>query len=326
MITVLTTVAQHREGLDLHLRNLKWALSNFDHQIIVQSFKSYELKGSAEFVLFDENPNNFFFFWDHAHKIILDTQKSTDLYLFMEQDILFAKKPDEQIINSTPIKINFDSDYLSIFNLDKNKIYPRIWEGATFIEKQILVEAIKNKVTLGSHGKWIKNSKYFTTKSNIKKENISIQNYLKEKFFDTLFEFTYYCFSNKLPYKSWSKIDYEMNDYVVHFRGIDMMCHDKPSIYENLKDTLNIFEKNNPDNLVWKRLLNNCSLMLLLSGVHPRSSLMEKNLKNNFMNSRFLIEKKIKKIIENSKDWMTNNQFDSLIWANKMLEEKCLML
>jgi hypothetical protein len=117
-----------------------------------------------------------------------------------------------------------------------------------------------------------------------------------------------------------------MNDYVVHFRGIDMMCHDKPSIYENLKDTLNIFEKNNPDNLVWKRLLNNCSLILLLSGVHPRSSLMEKNLKNNFMNSRFLIEKKIKKIIENSKDWMTNNQFDSLIWANKMLEEKCLML
>ncbi len=41
MLQVITTVAQHPKGLDLHLRNLEWALAGCDHRIVVQTFAAW---------------------------------------------------------------------------------------------------------------------------------------------------------------------------------------------------------------------------------------------------------------------------------------------
>ena len=119
-------------------------------------------------------------------------------------------------------------------------------------------------------------------------------------------------------YKLENDFSYEYGNYVLHLRGIDMMCHDNPKIYNDINEIANLQKEND----VWKRLAAGCSFLLLISGTYKKSKLLKKILKNKYKNSDKLLLKKINFLLESSKDWLEINEINNIFWAKSLLENK----
>jgi hypothetical protein len=320
-LAVITTIAQHPKGFGLHLQNLRWALKDYDPEIWVQCYEAHHLRENVNFVTAPGDPRKFHFFWDDTDKIVRNS--GADLFLLMEQDILFTEPPHEQIHAAEPLRISLESDYLSVFDKDRKRLYPRIWEGCTFVTR----DALQADVTLGSHARAFNTTlkeaagRYYTTNSCLANDFRTVQKLVEnEPFFDTMFEFSFHCFVNNVPYRSWAEdFNYEVGKNVVHLRGIDMMLHDQPAIYEDLAHTRCVLPDTHPAHEVWKRLLNGCSLMLLLCGAHGPTKLMRENLSNDFRGSREWLRKKINKMLPTAKEWLTEEQYKHLCWAARVV-------
>jgi len=61
-LCVISTIAQHKKGFEIHLRNLSWALSEYNYEINIQTYKSYGFKTLNPRVKIIEVDSNHFFF------------------------------------------------------------------------------------------------------------------------------------------------------------------------------------------------------------------------------------------------------------------------
>ena len=322
-LCVISTVAQHKFGADLHLKNLLWALEDMDVKILIQTYKSHGLKFEdprVSVIEVDSDPSRFFFFWDNNSETIGRFAKDVDFFLFMEQDILFTDKPT--INCSFPIQINLHSQYLSIFDDSRRLLYPRIWEGCTFIRSDVVRDALDAGVRFGSLKnvpKWIVDSvcDYYTTGSALHLDFTKISDHISRRsFLDTMFEFGLYCFINKIPYELKSEdLNYEYGDKVVHFRGCDMIVRDNPMVYENPEE----MHRMSNNSQTWRRLINGCAFLFLVSGIYEAESSVARMIKNKFKKSDTLLCTKLLMMREKASEWLSEKEIESLDWAISML-------
>jgi hypothetical protein len=245
----------------------------------------------------------------------------------MEQDIFFTEKP---IVNKKDsIIINLESDYLSIYNKSKKRLYPRIWEGATFIKKEIIESALISEINFGNSCDSFKSNKiykecinFYTTNSSIIFDFKSIKKAVDDCLLDTLFEFSFYCFLNRIEYQiKTNNFNYEYGENVVHLRGIDMMCHDNPIVYNDVKEINNMQNKSK----TWLRLSNGCAFLLYLTGIYEKSKELKNIIKNNYKESDKLLYKKLTLLLKNSEEWMTKEQVKKIYWAMNQIDKTIYM-
>jgi hypothetical protein len=320
-ICVITTIAQHYKGFDFHLRNLKWALKEYEYKIIVQTFKKFNLKtedNNVELIEHDADPEKFFYFWNETYKVIEKELQKTDCFLFTEQDIFFIKKLK---FNKDKIQINLHSDYLSIYDKQKQLLYPRIWEGCTVVHRNFLEKAIKDKIKFGNSKKipnYLISQNIFTTNSalhldfrNIENQ-ISESNFLNKEYVDTLFEFTLYCFYKKFPFELnvKNKNNYEYGDQVVHFRALDGIVRANKKVYEDVSEIIKLKTE------AWKRLGAGCAFVFFVIDIYKKTIELK-----NIISKNDLLKEKILMLKENSKEWMTQDEIKNLNWSLSLFEK-----
>lgn len=148
-VASVTMVGQFPDGIDLHARNLRWALSEEDHSFIVTPayiVSEFGLKNSGRttYIPFDikEKQNGFINFWREFPHILKEYAIEPEWFLFTESDILFFARPP---ISDDPGKIRSylpQGSYRNILVGDKI-LHPRVWEGSQLVHGDIVRRAIK---------------------------------------------------------------------------------------------------------------------------------------------------------------------------------------
>lgn len=303
-ITAVTTIAQHHMGAALHIKNLRWALGDAA-RIVVNCFGDHRLPElPVEYNKVKADPSKFYFFWDNISDILCD---NADWYVFTEQDIICTDKIN---IVADCINISFDNHYLAIFDNNKQKIYPRIWEGYCKIPGDIVRHAMKNNISLGNHvsRRWDLNGIHTWYG-----EYIPINTYLSgdlklhEGDIDTLFEFSLFCYLNNYKWFSTNINDYHIAIDAVHFRGIDRLCHDCPKLYEDLDDVIKkLGDVDSKLRTIYDDMIGDCALMLLLAKSHKMSQPLLKLLLNKRHRERLLA--KIGLVRNSACGWMDDEE------------------
>ena len=327
-LCVVSTIAQHKLGANFHIKNLSWALEGHDVNILLQTYKSYGLEfqdSRVNLIEVDVDHKKFHFFWNHISETLDKFVEQYDFILFMEQDVIFTKKLHLNI--QMPIQINLHSDYLSIFDASRNMVYPRIWEGCTLVRSDIVREALKSGVRLGSEKnipEWILSacSGYWTTGSALHLDFVDIQTHIaRSSFLDTMSEFGMYCFKKQIPYELRSKdLNYECGEQVVHFRGCDMIVRDNPMIYESPTE----MHKMTTNSKIWKRLCNGCAFLFLISGVYRQDKVVARMISNKFKKSDKILSLKLDMMSEHCSEWMSQKEIYDLNWAKLILKDPIL--
>ncbi len=140
---------QYPHGIDLHVRNLKWALTKDDHIFIVtlpETIKQFGLEssGNVTYVPFHhDGEGNFINFWGGFPGIVKNLGIQPKWFLFMEGDIWFHKKPGfvpkdpKEIANYLPPQTHYHA-----VMVDDKVIQPRVWEGGTLVHGDVVRRAI----------------------------------------------------------------------------------------------------------------------------------------------------------------------------------------
>jgi hypothetical protein len=197
-IASVTMIGQFPHGVDLHTRNLKWALSEQDHIVIVTigSFiKNYNLKNEDRVTYIDfgdySNFQPWIPFWNNFPKIVREHGIDPEWFLFMEQDIWFHEiikddpLPDPQELRS---HLRLNNNYHSVM-VDERLCHPRVWESAMLVHGPLVRRAIDFGINFSAHENWFinKDRKYW---DGLAGGNLSLRAYGQP---DTMDEFGLYC-------------------------------------------------------------------------------------------------------------------------------------
>jgi len=220
-------IGQFPDGINIHVRNLKWALTEDDHIFIITlpSFiESLDLKNDKQvtYIPFHTQLNSekgFINFWKYFPKIIKEYKIYPEWFLFMEEDIWFFAKP---LLQSDPKIIRGylpRGSYRNIL-LDDQIIHNRVWEGAQVIHSDI----VKNAINFGIDFSFVRNT--FLVKNRKKYEDefggeITMSMYQNPDTFD---EFGLYC---ALVEKT--KMQHEVK--ALHVRGPESLHRMYPDAY-----------------------------------------------------------------------------------------------
>jgi hypothetical protein len=142
-IASIFVVGQHPKGLDLHVRNLRWAI-NRPHQIYVFTFKEWNFDKSqypdVKFIEVDSPAMYYFNFWggDVIPKFVRTLEE--DVLVVTEADQYFHRQIGENIdICFDEIQIGYEQYGWDIYN-NGQMIYPRLWECGLIIPRQLFVK------------------------------------------------------------------------------------------------------------------------------------------------------------------------------------------
>ena len=92
-IASITMIGQFPHGINLHVRNLRWALTDEDHIFIItlpQFIKEFNLINdkTITYIPFEACANTgFITFWREFPKIVKEYNINPEWFMFMEQDI-----------------------------------------------------------------------------------------------------------------------------------------------------------------------------------------------------------------------------------------------
>jgi hypothetical protein len=197
-IASVTMIGQFPDGIDLHVRNLRWALSEHDHIFVITTgsfITKYKLKNDARttFIDFGEFSTIQLWipFWNDFPRIVSDHGIAPEWFLFMEQDIWFSKMiKDEPLPDPNEIRsyLPLHNNYHSVM-IDERMIHPRIWEGAVLIHGPLVQRAIDFGIDFSAHANWFinKDREHWDRLGGGK---LSFRAYEQP---DTMDEFTLYC-------------------------------------------------------------------------------------------------------------------------------------
>jgi hypothetical protein len=191
-------VGQFPHGIDLHVRNLQWALSEDDHSYIVTpgSFiKDFNLRNSdrVTFIPFGERHDirTWLPFWAEFPNILRGHGIDAPWVLLMEQDIWFYLKikddppPGPKEIRS---HLPLSTDYHAVLR-DNELYHPRVWEGGILVHRPLLLRAVDFGVDFSGHDDWFikKDKAYWDQRAG---GRLSLSEYENA---DTMDELTLYC-------------------------------------------------------------------------------------------------------------------------------------
>jgi hypothetical protein len=228
-IASVTMIGQFPDGIDLHARNLRWALSEEDHIYIITTgsfIANYGLNSDARVTYIDfgeyRSIQPWLSFWDEFPRIVSEHGIDPEWFLFMEQDIWFCDRlkndpvPLPQEIRSH-LPLNYK--YHSVM-VDNRVVHPRVWEGSMLIHGPLVRRAIDCGINFSAHANWFINQERESWERRAG-GTLSLGQYQE---LDTMDEFTLYCFlvektrATHLP-------------RAVHVRGPEALHRLSPELY-----------------------------------------------------------------------------------------------
>jgi hypothetical protein len=197
-IATVTMVGQFPHGIDLHVRNLRWALSEGDHIYIVTTgsiIRDFHLESDdrVTYISFGEcnDIRTFLPFWKRFPRIVREHGIDPQWFLFMEQDIWFYQRiKDDVLPDAKEIRSHVppNTHYHCVL-VDEQVYHPRVWEGSTLIHGPLVRRAIDFGVDFSAHEDWFikKDREHWERPLGGK---LSLAEYDAP---DTMDEFTLYC-------------------------------------------------------------------------------------------------------------------------------------
>jgi hypothetical protein len=240
-IASITMVGHFPDGVDLHVRNLKWFLGDTDCQIYVISspkrLKQINIRDEKVTLIgrptpqddFIESPHNpgFINFWKWFPAIIKHYRIDPEWFLFMEQDLWFFEKFDRFPEPGT-IKTFFSekSPYHNIM-LDDRVLQPHLWEGTHLINAAIVKRAIDFKIEFGYRAKSFleRNREHYERLFGGK---LSVSMWRGP---ETLSDFALYCALEE-------RVKWTETEKAVHLQGPELLHRKCPQIYRGYDEEL----------------------------------------------------------------------------------------
>ena len=223
----ITMIGQFPDGIDIHVRNLKWALTEQDHIFIVtlpEFVEHFKLKSDERVTYIPFEPqivseNGFINFWKDFPSIIKKYEIYPEWFLFMEEDIWFFARPlfqnDPKIIRGFLPR----GSYRNVM-LDEQIFHARVWEGAQAVHSKV----IKNAIDFGVDFSFVRNTFLNKQKEKYEQEfggSISMSMYKNPDTFD---EFCLYCALIER-----TEMQHEVK--ALHVRGPESLHRMFPDIY-----------------------------------------------------------------------------------------------
>ena len=219
-IASITMIGQFPHGIDLHVRNLRWALTNEDHIFIItlpEFIKEFNLKNDnlTTYIPFKHKENNNFInFWKEFPNLIKKYNINPEWFMLMEQDIWFFAKPVIPTDIKTIISFLPRGSYRNVL-MNNEILHSRVSECAQIIHRDIVYKAID----FGVEFSFAKET--FVDKHKEKYQNISLSMNGKP---DTMDEFSLYCALIE-------KTTVEHNVKASHLRGPESIHRLHPDVY-----------------------------------------------------------------------------------------------
>lgn len=220
-------VGQYPHGIDLHVRNLKWALGSEDKIFIVTTpgiIKDFNLKDDnrVRYIPFKhEGESSFINFWAGFPAMLKSLNIKPKRFLFMEADIWFHQKPKSlpreglEIMSYLPLQHHYHAVMVK-----GEVIHPRLWEGGTLVHYDVVQRAIDFGISFS----FVKS--FFCDKEKEKWQE-KAGGEIKLKYFkepDTFDEFGIYCALVE-------KTKMTHADKCVHLRGPESLHRKYPNLY-----------------------------------------------------------------------------------------------
>jgi len=239
-IASISVVAHFPDGVDLHVRNLKWFLDRTDYHIYIITLPKVleQIKTSGERVTFitkptprdDFAPNprtGFVNFWKWFPAIIQHYTIEPEWFLFMEQDLWFFDRFDG-VPEPDTIKTFFSekSTYHNVM-LNDQVLQPHLWEGTHLINVAIVARAIDFEIDFGYRVKSLldRNREHYEKLFGGK---LSIAGWAAP---ETLSEFALYCALEERV--GWTEVE-----KAVHLQGPELLHRKYPELYERYDEGL----------------------------------------------------------------------------------------
>ncbi len=234
-IASITMVGQFPHGIDLHLRNLRWALTPEDHSYLItlpQHAAGCGLESDERVTCIAHqpaltNPRGMVNFW-REFPILIDRHRiEPEWFLLMQQDIWLAAPP-EVPVDPRRIRALLPATHYHNIMLGEQVLHSRVWEGAQLIHAS-LIDGARH---FGVDFSFVPNT-FLDRDRNILEARfggpISISDFGKA---DTLDEFGLYC-----ALVAGTAIEHVPG--AVHLRGPEVLHRRFPDIYRGAsRDTL----------------------------------------------------------------------------------------
>jgi hypothetical protein len=232
-IASITMVGQFPDGIDLHVRNLKWFLSDISYHIYVittpRMLEQIEIKDEkVTFITkptpkddFPEHPETGYVnFWRWFPTIIQQNKIDPEWFMFMEQDLWFFEKFDS-VPEPQTVKTFFpdNTPYHNVM-LDDKMLQRHIWEGTHLINAAIVNRAINFKIKFAYYADSFldRNREHYETLFGGK---IGISMWTRP---ETMSEFSLYCALEE-------RVGWKQVEKAVHLRGPEILHRKYPQIY-----------------------------------------------------------------------------------------------
>lgn len=227
-IASITMIGQFPDGIDIHTRNLKWALGEEDHSYIITIpwfIEKYRLKNDSKVTYIPFIPKKrasetgFINFWHEFPDLIKNYNINPEWFLFMEEDIWFFAKPyiPEKELSINAFLARGDTRNVMV---NDNLLHSRVWEGAQIIHKNI----VKDAINFGINFSFVRDTFFHREKEYYEKKfngEITLSKYQQPDTFD---EFGLYCALVKH-----TRINHDLK--AVHVRGPESVHRLYPELY-----------------------------------------------------------------------------------------------
>jgi hypothetical protein len=228
-VEAITVAGQFPDGIDLHVNNLRWATFGLDCQIHIFTARHWKVENKWPGVVVhevDADPFKWFNYWTNVVPQHLK-ESSADVFVFSQLDTFYFRRLKElvsQAGRNEEIIMNND-DYHSGISLGGSRVYPRLWEGGLFVNRQVLGNAINRygiRLDKDVSNEWLLSEIGIkcTTESLDGKPLKSLR---KGCGLDTLGEFCLYCFFKQIPVTE--------AKYLVHFPAVETLHRKYPQHY-----------------------------------------------------------------------------------------------
>jgi len=234
-IASITMVGHFPDGVDLHVRNLKWFLGDTDYQIYIISsperLKQINIRDEKVTLIgrptpqddFIESPHNpgFINFWKWFPAIIKHYHIDPEWFLFMEQDLWFFERfdgfPD---LNTVKAFFSETGPYHNVM-LNDQVLQPHLWEGTHLVNAGIVKRAIDFKIDFGYRAKSLldRNRNHY---ERLFGGELSISMWSGP---ETLTDFALYCALEERV--GWTEVE-----KAVHLQGPELLHRKYPQIYD----------------------------------------------------------------------------------------------
>lgn len=215
-VAYISILAQFPNGLDLHVRNAQWALSETNHQLYIFTRQSWRfdqtLYPSVKIVESPDQPMKYHQFWPEVTEYI-DRNCTEDVFIFKQHDMLFHRKIGD-LVGRDGIVLSNEKYHPPIMRAGV-PVYPYVWEGGSIVPSGILLDAIRNwKIDLNNKvTSPVLQRKLVRCDGLLSSHGRNLRWLQDGHSLDNFGQFCLYCFFNQVPVTR--------EDFILHFPRLE---------------------------------------------------------------------------------------------------------